>query len=144
MPFLHREKKIEIEKSQKRVQSAFLFLSLMLVIMAAGFLIRAYRQVTIDFEFFRSPKILKPILGKPPEQELAEELKKAGFSPVTLFIKGENEIEASLSGGTKVLFKTERIPKQVSSLQLMLPRFKIEGRIPQKIDLRFEKPIVVF
>lgn len=36
------------------------------------------------------------------------------------------------------------IKPQVASLQLILSRSRIEGKIPKKIDLRFEKPVVTF
>lgn len=34
--------------------------------------------------------------------------------------------------------------EQLDSLQLILSRSKIEGKLPKKIDLRFEKPVVVY
>ena len=76
--------------------------------------------------------------------ELEKEFKRADIRVVSLSIIGRKEIEASISGGTKVFLRTEKIAQQVSSLQAILTRFKIEGRIPKKIDLRFEKPTVVF
>lgn len=143
MMFTPREEKIKIKKSQKRVKTAFFLLVVLLIISTFGFLVRIYRQV--EFPPFGEEKILKPISGGgSAENELAQEFKKADLRIISVSITGEKEIEASISGGTKVIFKTEEIGQQVSSLQLMLTRFKIEGRIPKKIDLRFEKPIVVF
>lgn len=142
MKFTPRKEKIQIKKSRNRLKRAIYFLAALIVLAMTGFFIRNYRQVS--FNLFQSEKIIRPMVGRPPEQELAEELKKAGFEVNLLSIESEETIYASLSGGTTVVFKTEEIVKQVSSLQLVLSRFKIEGRIPQKIDLRFEKPVVVF
>lgn len=142
MKFIPRKEKIQIKKTRKRLKSAVYFFTALTVLVAAGFFVRNWRQV--GFNLFRSEKIIRPIVGKPPEQEVTEELRKAGFEVESLSIESADTIHVSLSGGTTVVFKTEEIIKQVSSLQVLLSRFKIEGRIPQKIDLRFEKPVVVF
>ena len=139
---MKREEKIKFKKSAKRVKAAIVFLLMLFIISASGFLIRVYRQS--DFTIFGDQKILRPILGDSAELELAKEFKRADIRVVSLSIIGRKEIEASISGGTKVFLRTEKIAQQVSSLQAILTRFKIEGRIPKKIDLRFEKPTVVF
>ena len=142
MKFVKRAEKIEREKSQKRTRIAIGFILILLIIPAIGFLVRSYRLN--NFDFFREEEILKPIMGKSTERELMENFQRSDIRVISLSIIGEKDLEASISGGTKVLLKTEKIAQQVSSLQLMLSRFKIEGRIPKKIDLRFDKPIVVF
>lgn len=139
---MEREEKVKVQKSRKRIKIAILFVVTILLVSILGFLVRTYRRY--DLSFFQQEKIVAPIAEKIPEQKLAEELKKVDFRVISLSIIGEKVIEASISGGTKIIFKTEEIEKQISSLQLILPRFKIEGRIPKKIDLRFEKPIVIF
>lgn len=142
MKLPNRKEKIRIKKSHKRLKIALYFLILILFITSLGFLVRNSYQKT--FTLFESEKILKPITRQAPETELAKELKKSNLGVISLSINGGRDIEASLSGGAQVIFKTSDIAQQVSSLQAMLTRFKIEGRIPKKIDLRFEKPIVVF
>lgn len=142
MKFTRREEKIKLKKGRKRVRIAIFFLAILLIISTFGYLIKTWRQN--DFFLFQSEKILKPMTGISSERELVEEFSKTDVRVISLSIIGEKELEASISGGTKVLLKTEKIAQQVSSLQVMLSRFKIEGRIPKKIDLRFEKPIVVF
>lgn len=139
---MEREEKVKVQKSRKRIKIAILFVLVILFVSTLGFLVRTHRQYGLIF--FQQEKITTPLVGKIPEQELAEELKKADFRVISLSIIGEKVIEASISGGIKIIFKTEEIEKQISSLQLILPRFKIEGRIPKKIDLRFEKPIIIF
>lgn len=142
MKFIRREEKIKLKKGRKRVRIAIFFLAILLIISTLGYLIKSFRQN--DFFLFQSEKILKPMTGISSERELVDEFSKTDVRVISLSIIGEKELEASISGGTKILLKTEKIAQQVSSLQLMLSRFKIEGRIPKKIDLRFEKPIVVF
>jgi len=56
----------------------------------------------------------------------------------------EEEIQMWLQE-TLVLFPAEgEVDTKVNALQMVLSRFKIEGKRPTKIDLRFEKPIVTF
>ena len=142
MKLPNRKEKIRIKKSHKRLKIALYFLILILFFTSLGFLVRNSYQKT--FTLFESEKILEPIARQATETELAKELKKSNLGVISLSINGEREILASLSGDTQVIFKSEGIAQQVSSLQIMLSRFRIEGRIPKKIDLRFEKPIVVF
>ena len=56
-----------------------------------------------------------------------------------------NYFEATLSGNLHVfLKKDEEISRQVASLQYILNRSKIEGKIPSIIDLRFDKPVLKY
>lgn len=50
-----------------------------------------------------------------------------------------------LRDGPELAFSPKKeIISQVGSLQLILSRAKIEGKMPEKIDLRFDKPVVKF
>jgi hypothetical protein len=49
------------------------------------------------------------------------------------------------TGETKVIFSSQKSVKfQVASLQLILSRSRIEGKIPIKVDFRFDKPILSY
>lgn len=142
MKFTQRAKQLKIKKSRKRLRLAIVFVIILLVIPLLGFLARFAREESLIF--FQQDKLLKPVADGGAEKKIAEEFKKTDLKLISLSIVENEDIMASLSGEIKVIFKNENIEQQVSSLQLMLSRFKIEGRIPKKIDLRFEKPIVVF
>lgn len=59
--------------------------------------------------------------------------------------EGDNYLEATLSGNLYIILnKDEDILRQVASLQFILNRSKIEGKIPSKIDLRFDKPVIKY
>jgi len=45
---------------------------------------------------------------------------------------------------TEVFLPTEELPSKIASLQMILSRAKIEGKMPIKIDLRFKKPVITF
>lgn len=60
---------------------------------------------------------------------------------------GEEETNQLLVLGTtwQALFSLEKeIGSQVGSLQLILSRAKIEGKLPRLVDLRFDKPVISF
>jgi len=57
----------------------------------------------------------------------------------------ENKVAVSLSDGSYVLFdSTKDLDYQLSSLQIIRNRFRIEGRKFEYLDLRFQKPVVKF
>lgn len=45
---------------------------------------------------------------------------------------------------TEVFLPTEKLAQQIASLQMIINRAKIEGKLPVKIDLRFKKPVVKY
>lgn len=60
----------------------------------------------------------------------------------------EEDWEVHLSNGTTVLFLKEKTEEDnrtaLDALQTIISRFRIEGKRPNKIDLRFTKPVVSF
>lgn len=54
----------------------------------------------------------------------------------------ENHFEFNLKDGVKVLMSENKVGEDVSTLQLIAERFKIEGRRLTLIDLRFDKPVI--
>ena len=58
-----------------------------------------------------------------------------GIDTITLII--DERITATLSA-------RKNHSEQLDSLQLILSRSKIEGKLPKGVDLRFEKPVVIF
>ena len=98
----------------------------------------------VNFEFLKKEKIVSPVSPPTEEEKLEETLLMSGFK--TWSIKSSDEsFEATLLGNLLVLFSKEKeYASQVASLQFILSRSKIEGKIPQKIDLRFDKPVLTY
>ncbi len=67
-----------------------------------------------------------------------------GKEKVVSVSKIDQELEIKLAEGTLIFFPWEDSEEKLASLQLLLTRFRIEGRQPVKIDLRFDKPVVTF
>ena len=86
-----------------------------------------------------------------PQEEVKDslklllELKLAGMK-VSQAVLSEDDLVVYLTRTpAKVFLSLETDPKdQVSSLQLILDRAKMESKVFKKIDLRFENPIVTF
>jgi len=71
-------------------------------------------------------------------------LEKLG-KEVSTVSQTEEEIKLELTDGSLIVLPVdEQLESKLYALQTLLNRFKIEGKRPRKIDLRFEKPIVTF
>lgn len=134
--------KKQIKKERKRLKVAII---LLFVLLFAAVLGVAKNIDWSEITPFTPIKLIRPIPEKGIEAELKENLQKMDievFDGPKLLGK---DLEASISGGIIVLFTTQKDFKdQIASLQLMIERFKIEGKLPKKVDLRFEKTVVTF
>lgn len=134
--------KKQIKKERKRLRVAII---LLLILLFAAVLGVAKNINWSEITPFTSTGLIRPIPEKGIEAELKENLQKMNievFDGPKLLGK---DLEASISGGITVLFTTQKdLNNQIASLQLMIERFKIEGKLPKKVDLRFEKTVVTF
>lgn len=58
-------------------------------------------------------------------------------------IEDQNKLVLYL-GETEVFLPREELAAKIASLQMIISRAKIEGKLPVKIDLRFKKPVVAY
>lgn len=101
------------------------------------------KRVDLSLDFSPQP-LIEPLGAPSKEEELTKKLAEVGLVPESLIFDKE-EVVASFSAGPTVLFSASKdLRGQVASLQFILSRTKIEGKIPLKIDLRFEKPILKY
>ncbi len=76
---------------------------------------------------------------------LLEKIKFYLFTPQETKILSSRNIEVKLDKGLLVIFSSQKeMDFQLDSLQFIFSRAKIEGRKIKKIDLRFDKPVVVY
>jgi cell division septal protein FtsQ len=70
-------------------------------------------------------------------------LSKLDLKPKTIEVS-EKGILARLEDGLEVFFSSQKeATGQVGSLQLILSRTKIEGKRLERVDLRFDKPVII-
>lgn len=95
--------------------------------------------------FFLKKEVVRPVPNESWQEQFVNKLLENGIELVERPIFNGEKIEASVSGGTKIFFGPDKDESaQISSLQLLLTRFRIEGRKPIIIDLRFDKPVIRF
>jgi len=78
-------------------------------------------------------------------KKIESNLKKKNIPFSSIFSYGNDSFLVKLKNNEEIIFsKNKDISFQVSSLQLMLSRFTIEGKRIKRVDFRFDKPVVSF
>jgi len=96
-----------------------------------------------DLQFKNGQKINQEEMLKTIEIILGMKLRL--LEPKVSRINNFQEIEIWLEDGALTLFNGEKdIQSQLDSLQFISSRSKIEGKQIKKIDLRFDKPVIVY
>jgi len=132
-------------RKTKAKRFVFFFLIVGLVSVGSGYLITA--------KPFEQTKPLSTIAKKVSANEKVQQDKtltdiKKGLEKQQIevnAIKATNEgYEISLTDSGTVLFSSQKdVQSQISSLQFILSRLTMEGRQFSRLDLRFDKPIIV-
>lgn len=74
-----------------------------------------------------------------------DKLKQINIIPLTIDIKGQDMLIFNLIDNRKIIFSNNKDEEvQDYQLELIIRQFKIEGKEFEKIDLRFDKPIISF
>jgi hypothetical protein len=112
-------------------------------LLAAGVAIFVRERPQLYISLPQPGRMVAPSSQNDTYIDLVNQLAQSGLAVSYINFLDNNTIEASLSSGVKVLFSMEKdIKKEVASLQLILGRFKIEGRKVNKIDLRFKNAFI--
>ncbi|EKE12833.1 MAG: hypothetical protein ACD_13C00138G0003 [uncultured bacterium] len=135
--FPERKKRVDKKKAQ------IILIALLLTLFILGIVI-VYKNTPQVFITIPQPgKLVGPSTNRDLYVDLVNLLAQNQLSVSYLNFIDNETIEASLSSGVKVLFTTKKdIKEEVASLQLILARFKIEGRKVNKIDLRFKNAFI--
>lgn len=122
------------------------FLPLFLIFFLLAILVfQRVRQLNLSFDFSLpgQQKIVSPLPIFDKEATLGQIFHQYGLLAQNLRVTG-NEAVASISGIPVFLTLDKDLNSKVASLQLILSRAKIEGRLPRAIDLRFSKPVLSY
>ncbi len=93
---------------------------------------------------------IRSVLGKKIDQdtlqtEVANALREKNISFNTVEKVDDSSVKVTLDGKEEVFFTTNKdISSQITSLQVIITRTTMEGRHFTKLDLRFDKPVIVF
>ena len=95
--------------------------------------------------FFLSKTPFVSPLSKTTGESFEKKLSKANIPFASISVASDSSFLIFLKDGSEVnLSDKKNIQKQISSLQLILSRLTIEGKRFKRLDLRFDKPIIVF
>ncbi len=129
--------------SQNQPKKRKLIIPIILILFLLG-VFGASQLKRLNLQFLKKEKIVSPV-SPPTEEEKLKNLLQASGLEIEAIKSLDESFEATLSGNLLVLFSKEKeYSNQVASLQFILSRSKIEGKIPQKIDLRFDKPVLTY
>ena len=103
------------------------------------------------YRYFRvSKKIISPLpqnkaMYNNSAEELKVLLKKNNIFFSSVIASSDSSYLVIGSGEQEILFSSKKnLDSQVSSLQLILSRLTIEGKDFKRLDLRFNKPVIIF
>lgn len=80
-----------------------------------------------------------------PLEKLKSELKKKNIPFSTVSVASDSAYIVRQPQGEEILLSSKKdLDVQVSSLHLILSRLTIEGKDFKRLDLRYDKPVIVF
>lgn len=130
-------KKEKRNKARKKLILLLIFMSLVIV-----------NIVLVYKTFFEKPKpIINPLSSNQTSSTQAIEKKLRDSKILYTSFTTENDLSylIKLKDGSEVILDPGRsIDEQIASLQLILSQLKIEGRALERLDFRYEKPIITF
>jgi len=131
---------------RKKIKRKLILPLVLILVLVGGILSFNFKNFNLSFDWqdlFPSSNLIRPIPEKNLEEEIKEKLLPLRLSSPTLDLSNESEIIATFSGNLTVIFSKEKdLRSQVTSLQFILWRTKIEGKLPYFVDFRFNKPII--
>lgn len=130
----YRRKKIKF--GVKRLMVVILF-----ALLAAMIVYIFYKREII----FKSSGLRRPIGRVTNEQLIFKQIAAAQIPLSSIPEIGERQIKLALEGDIEVILSTTNdLVIKLNSLQMLLDSFKIRGEMPKRIDLRYDKPVIIY
>lgn len=127
----------------KKVKITAILIVIIAVLLGSIGIWRLWPQIRFKYGYLFSHSLIRPIGNDDNVTKLTTILSQANLAIVTLEEVNNTSVVASLSGEVKVTFSLEKdLSSQVATLQVILGRFRIEGRKVHRIDLRFNNAVV--
>lgn len=127
----------------KKVKITAILIVIITIVLGVVEIWRFWPQIRFKYGYLFSRSLIKPIANDDNVTKLTTILSQVNLPIVTLEEVNNTSLVASLSGEVKVKFSLEKdLSSQVATLQVILGRFRIEGRKVHRIDLRFNNAVV--
>lgn len=127
---------------KKKLLHLIILILFIISLVSGGIILWIFKPINFKTVNFTSKKLFNPATNN-NYLILLNQLANEQINISYLNYLDNETVEASLSSGVKVIFSLKDNPIDlVTSLQLILSRFRIEGRKVNKIDLRFKNPVV--
>lgn len=128
----------------KRVLSVSLSFVVAILIMVAVYIFMGKR---IQSSYISPLPLLATAVSdqmSPDREHLSQILQQENIGIKNIASTVDDSFIVQLDSGEEVIFSREKdLKTQVSSLQLILSRLTMEGKQFKKLDLRFDKPVIV-
>lgn len=91
----------------------------------------------------KSVKGVKAIFVSSGTDEVERSLKEKNITFLFVTTASDSAYIVTLPDNAEVVMKKENIPSQIASLQLITHRLTMEGKRFSRLDLRFDRPVIV-
>lgn len=136
-----RKRTFAKERKKRKLRNILLLLFIIVSIFGAYHFFMLFISSRATFMSPKATKLSVPIKDKNIEA-IKKELEKTHISFTSISVRNTG-YEVILTQGIIVLFSSGKpIAPQVSSLQLILSHFTIDGEKISRVDLEFDKPII--
>ena len=76
-------------------------------------------------------------------EEVEKLLREKNITFLFVTSQSGNGFVVTMPGNAEVILKNENLPEQIASLQLITHRLTMEGKRFSRLDLRYDRPVVV-
>lgn len=138
---MQRQKKLTRKKSKKLLKIKIVAIIIVILVICIGIV-----AVYLSF-FVEKPLFVSPIASdqRTERTRIEEALKREKINYVSISAQKDHSYLIKASEGGEIIFSSKKdILKQISSLQLILKRLKIEGKTFRRLDFRYERVVIAF
>lgn len=136
-----RRRKLQNPKKTRRLY--VLALPLLILVGSLGILVRTLTSHP-HFMSALPDKIQATSSSSSTEDILTQEFVKAGFQIDSVRGASDSEYLVQLKTGEVIVVSSTTSQNQISSLQPLLTNLTMEGKRIERLDIRFDKPVVLF
>ncbi|MDE2588628.1 MAG: hypothetical protein KGL95_03035 [Patescibacteria group bacterium] len=144
------QKKLLNKRRVRNFIPTIVFLS-SVFLLTSGALFAWYFTQKLRAKQFISPlvsqttKKQQAIVNPDTSTQIEDLLKRNSMTPVSVTIASDSALLVTLDSGEQIIFSQKKdLSEQITSLQLIKRELTIEGKRLNRVDFRFDNPIITF